>query len=404
MLGVATHSRVSRSIDDINDPLHLSTQYLRYRNDSFEYAIRAGTVISIWFKRDSIDQGGALVGSWALDNGSESTSAPKFFHLYVGPQDPPVNITATQFQLRSYDEGAGAGNSSVNLSWSNCPNDTNWHHALVHISAWGNPSTATLYIDGVSLGSQTATGTGLNAHDNLFYKVIGIGRSALVNSGNTPVLYPTNASVPSVYLQEISTPWSLTVNQLWIGTVSSFVIGDFYQAGFVYLGTDGRNGGTKLLPTPAYYNELLSLTGLDLVDSNNTIVNYPDFTYETPKIAGSLNITIPSSNQNASPGNSIVGLTTNTNDAYTLETDNAGVWIKDSGSYTFAVAGSSSWIGGTPVWHCWDQTMTSLFTFVNGTSTTITITEGKPIYFGYTTTGYPEPRGTNWTITVTPNF
>ena len=276
MLGVAAHTRVTRSINDVQGPVHLANQYLRYNAADFAYIMTAGTVISVWVKRDTVSAGGTVIGHWILGTAAPGGAVgPRFFQLNMGSFGGAIDIGATQFQMFSYHEGSGGGiNDQINFVWDDFPNDTNWHHVLMYQSASGRPTTVTLYVDGVSLGTKSNNSAILNAYSQRMYKVIGIGRNAFVNEYGDPVLIQPTPSLPGGYAQRGSgvPVWSFTVNQLWIGTVTSFNINDFYQSGFVYLGTDGRTGGTQVLPTPAYYNQLVSLTGLDLIQ-NDIIIN-----------------------------------------------------------------------------------------------------------------------------------
>jgi len=296
MPGVVAHRRLVRSVTDGDQPPYrLNSQYLRYVLDaggdsgSLYYAITANTVFSIWFKKATAGSGGALVGKWqggTVVNSFYGSIPSSWFHLYVGSCNTGdgQTITGTEFRLKSYNEGGGAGNSTINFTWTGVVDDTEWHHACVHIKTWsgafpGNFS-AELYIDGTSLGTQSATGAGTYNHSQILFKTLGIGRSALLLSDftigfqGTPALTPLAPSkYPGGYLGNISDYWSCCVNQAWIGTVNSFRIQDFYGGGFVNLGTDGREGGTQYLPAPAFYQTLTyPVTGLDLVE-NDAIVS-----------------------------------------------------------------------------------------------------------------------------------
>lgn len=294
MTGVVAHRRISRGIEDADTtPVRLNTQYLRYVLDaggdsgSFYYALTGNTVFSIWFKRNTATAGGALIGKWqggTVVNTFYGTIPSSFFHIYVGSCNtgPGQSITADQVRFRSYNEGSGAGNTNVDFTWSGIPTDAEWHHLAIHISTWspafpGN-FEAVAYLDGQSLGTQTTGGAGTRLHSQVLFKTLGIGRSAILNSGfqigfqGTPALTPLSGSYPGGYLEMISDYWSACVNQIWIGTVNTFRIADFYGGGIVDLGADGTSGGTQILPTPAFYNRLIYPTDLELV-ANNAIVS-----------------------------------------------------------------------------------------------------------------------------------
>ena len=295
MPGVAAQRRISRGIDDSDTvPTRLNSQYLRYVLDdgagsgSFYYIIGANTVFSIWFKRATAGAGGALISKWqgsAVSNSSFGDIPPSWFHLFVGAANTGggTTITDSQFSLASYNEGGGAGNSGIEFIWDDVPTDTEWHHALVHIRTWsgafpGNFS-ADLYIDGVSRGTKSATGPGTYGHSQKLFKTLGIGRSSILNTSpalgyqGTPALLPLDSSsYPAGYIGNISEYWSLCVNQVWIGTVNTFRIADFYGGGIIDLGAGGQSGGTQILPAPAFYNRLNYPTDLQIVE-NNAIVS-----------------------------------------------------------------------------------------------------------------------------------
>jgi hypothetical protein len=291
MPGVAAQRRISRGIDDSDTvPTRLNSQYLRYVDGigSLYYIIGANTVFSIWFKRATAGAGGALISRWqgsAVNNSSFGQIPPCWFHLYVGSTNTGggTGITDSQFRLSSYNEGGGAGNSSIGFTWDDVPTDTEWHHALVHVKTWsgafpGNFS-AELYIDGASRGTKSATGPGTYNHTQVLFKTLGIGRSAILNTSSdlgfqgTPALLPlSESSYPTGYTSNISDYWSACVNQVWIGTVNTFRIADFYGGGIVDLGADGQSGGTQILPAPGFYNRLNYPTDLQIVE-NNAIVS-----------------------------------------------------------------------------------------------------------------------------------
>lgn len=193
---------------------------------------------------------GAVISIWARKSSTDNTEGT-LIYFGTGPIDylalSYINSTSIRLDGSSFDGVMGVQSAT----WSaGIAHDTNWHHYFIIIRdryADGNalsPQTPNrlniqLFVDGVNRGIRTPQ----SFTDQDLTSPIRLGSS--YNSDGAP----TEQGTYSRFYGDMA--------QLWIGRFSDYrsaTVTDFYNNGFVDLGSDGTLGG--LLPAPDAYDSM----------------------------------------------------------------------------------------------------------------------------------------------------
>jgi hypothetical protein len=192
--------------------------------------------VSIWARRKTTTTFNVL---WTYDNPPPADSA-------IGA----LVIDNNNIRLRNYFDADEPG-----ATWSNqAPVDTEWHN---YVFQCDRQSYFKVWLDGVYLG-ESNHGASMEA--------LGWGNAGYIRFGSG-----VNRSAGQQYDEAATTDENLDFAQIWVGVVPveaipgtggaySRVTGgfnplDFYNSGYVDLGSNGRGEFTQL-PTPYIYNPL----------------------------------------------------------------------------------------------------------------------------------------------------
>jgi hypothetical protein len=192
--------------------------------------ITAGLTVSIWARRKTTNTFNVL---WTYDNPPPAATA---IHAFV--------IDNNNIRLRNYFDADEPG-----ATWSNqAPVDTEWHN---YVFQCDRQNYFKVWLDGVYLGESNHSATLTADWGNAGYIRFGSG---------------VNRSAGLQYDETETNDSNLDFAQIWVGVVpvtggsssrvkEGFNPLDFYNSGYVDLGSNGRGEFTQL-PTPYIYNPL----------------------------------------------------------------------------------------------------------------------------------------------------
>jgi hypothetical protein len=240
-----------------------NSYFPRIRTDNIPYGgygpLNRGFTVSIWARRKTINTYNCL---WSA--------------MFQWPTTPTFAIWGliidnNNVRLRSYYDPDEPG-----ATWNNlAPTDTDWHQYVIQYQGTIPNATWRLWIDGVSQGNQSYAAAGLSEFEK---NRPTFGENSWVTLGGNLTLNQTG------YYDEAATQdTNIDFAQLWVGEVATvyaggggydgdyrptgFDITEFYDGGYVDLGTSGR-GEFNQLPTPYVYNTLTSpWTGVEYYNS-----------------------------------------------------------------------------------------------------------------------------------------
>lgn len=194
-----------------------------------------GLTVSIWARRKTTNTFNVL---WTYDNLPPAASA---IHAFV--------IDNNDIRLRNYFDADEPG-----ATWPNqAPVDTNWHN---YVFQCDRQNYFKVWLDGVYLGESNHSATLTADWNNAGYIRFGSGlnRSAGLQYDETET-NDSNLDFAQIWVGLFPTDYIQDPGGNYFRSSSLFNPLDFYNSGYVDLGSNGRGEFTQL-PTPYIYNPL----------------------------------------------------------------------------------------------------------------------------------------------------